>query len=45
MSGSHFIVQTNKFFITNATVVTLGQGDIKVTQYISKADTIFVPDI
>ena len=33
MTGSHFIMQTSKFF--NATAVTLGQGHGKVIQYIS----------
>ena len=35
MSGSHFIVQTSKFLLINATAVTLGQGHGKVIQYIS----------
>ena len=26
MSGSHFIAQTSKFFLIDATAVTLGQG-------------------
>ena len=34
MSGSHFIVQTNKFLLIDATAMTLGQGHIKVTHYI-----------
>ena len=34
-SGSHFIAQTNKFFLIDATAVTLGQGHRKVIQYIS----------
>ena len=35
MSGSHFIVQTSKFLLIDATAVTLGQGHGKVIQYIS----------
>ena len=35
MSGSHFIVQTSKFLLINATAVTLGQGHWKVIQHIS----------
>ena len=35
MSGSHFIAQTSKFLLINATAVTLGQGQGKVIQYIS----------
>ena len=35
MSGSHFIAQTSKCLLINATAVTLGQGQGKVTQYIS----------
>ena len=35
MSGSHFIVQTSKFFIIDASAVTLGQGHGKVIEYIS----------
>ena len=35
MSGSHFIVQTSKFLLIDATAVTLGQGQQKVIQYIS----------
>ena len=35
MSGSHFISQTSKFLLIDATAVTLGQGHGKVTQYIS----------
>ena len=31
MSGSNFIVQTSKFLLIDATVVTLGQGHRKVT--------------
>ena len=34
MSGSHFIAQTSKFLLINATAVTLGQGHGKVIQYI-----------
>ena len=34
MSGSHFIVQTGKFLLINATAVTLSQGHGKVIQYI-----------
>ena len=35
MSASHFIAQTSKFLLINATAVTLGQGHQKVSQYIS----------
>ena len=35
MNGSHFIVQTSKFLLIDATAVTLGQGQGKVIQYIS----------
>ena len=34
MSGSHFIMQTRKFLLIDATAVTLGQGDGNV-EYIS----------
>ena len=30
ISGSHFIVQTNKFVVMDATAVTLGQGHQQV---------------
>ena len=33
--GSHFIAQTSKFMLIDATAVTLGQGQGKVIQYIS----------
>ena len=33
-SGSHFIAQTSKFLLIDATAVTLGQGHGKVIQYI-----------
>ena len=35
VSGSHFIMQTSKFLLIDATAVTLGQGDGGVSQYIS----------
>ena len=35
MSGSHFIAQTGKFMLLDATAVTLGQGHGKVIQHIS----------
>ena len=35
MSGSHFIAQTSKFLLIDATAATLGQGHGKVIQYIS----------
>ena len=35
MRGSHFIAQTSKFMLIDATAVTLGQGQGKVIQYIS----------
>ena len=34
MSGSHFIVQTSKFLLIDATAVILGLGHGKVIQYI-----------
>ena len=40
MSVSHFIVQTSKFLLIDATAVTLGQGHGKVIQY-SAASHIF----
>ena len=33
MSGSHFIAQTSKFLLIDATAVTLGQGHLNVIQY------------
>ena len=35
MSGSHFIAQTSKFLVIDATAMTLGQSHGKVNQYIS----------
>ena len=35
ISGSHFIMQTSKFLLIDATAATLGQGHQKVIQYIS----------
>ena len=35
MNGSHFVAQTSKFLLIDATAVTLGQGHEKVIQYIS----------
>ena len=35
MSGSHFIAQTSKFILIDATAVTLTQGHGMVIQYIS----------
>ena len=35
MSSSHFIVQTSKFLLIDATAMTLGQGHGKAIQYIS----------
>ena len=35
MSGSHFIAQTSKFVLIDATAVTLGQDHGKGTQFIS----------
>ena len=35
MNGSHFIAQTSKFLLIDATAVTFGQGHGKVNQYIS----------
>ena len=34
MSGSHFVAQTSKFLLIDATAVNLGQGHGKVIQYI-----------
>ena len=34
MRGSHFIVQTSKFLLIDATAMILGQGHRKVIQYI-----------
>ena len=34
MSGSHFIAQTSKFLLIDATAVTLDQGHEKVIKYI-----------
>ena len=34
MSVSHFIMQTSKFLLIDATAMTLGQGHGKVLQYI-----------
>ena len=34
MSDSHFVVQTSKFLLINATAVALGQGHEKFIQYI-----------
>ena len=34
MSDSHFVVQTSKFLLINATAVALGQGHGKFIQYI-----------
>ena len=45
MSGSDFIVQTSKFLLINVTVVTLGQGHRKATQYISPDHIFFVPNM
>ena len=36
MSGSHFIEQTSKFLLMDATAVTVGQGHGNAIQYISK---------
>ena len=44
-SGSHFIAQTSKFLIIDATAVTLAQGNGKVIQYIFPYPYIFVPNI
>ena len=43
MSGSYFIVQTSKFFLINASAVTLGQGHGKVIQYILPDQYILCP--
>ena len=36
MSSTHFIAQTSKFLLIDATAVTFGQGHWKVIQYISR---------
>ena len=43
IGDSHLIVQTSKFFLMNATAVTLGQGHKKVTQYISTDPYLLCP--
>ena len=43
MTVDHFIVQTNIFLPIDATAVTLGQGQGKVTQYISPDLYVFCP--
>ena len=43
ISGSHFIVQTSKFLLINATAMTMGQGHGKVIQYISPDLYILCP--
>ena len=43
MSGSHFIAQTSKFLLIDATAVTLGQVHRKVIQYISPDSYIPCP--
>ena len=43
MSDSHFIMQTSKFLLIDATAVTLGQGHGKVIQYISPDLYILCP--
>ena len=45
MSGSYFILQTNKFLFINVTAATLGEGHQKVTQYISQTYMFIVPNI
>ena len=41
MSGSHFMAQTSKVLLIDATAVTLGQGHGKVIQYITPDPNIF----
>ena len=43
LSGSHFIAQTSKFVLINVTAMTLGQGHLKVIQYISPDPYILNP--
>ena len=43
ITGSHFIVQTNKFVLINATAVALGQGHQEVIQYIFSEPYILCP--
>ena len=43
MRGSHFIVQTSKFLLIDATAMILGQGHRKVIQYISPDPYILCP--
>ena len=38
MSASHFITQTSKFVLIDATAVTLGQGHENVIEYIYPGD-------
>ena len=45
MSGPHFIAQTNKFLLIDATAVTLGQGHGQVIQYISPDPYILCANI
>ena len=45
VSSFHFIVHTSKFLFIIATAVTLRRGHGKVTQYIPKTYTFFVPNI
>ena len=43
LSGSYFIMQTNKFLLIDVTAATLGQGHGKVIQYISPDPYILCP--
>ena len=43
MIGSHFIMQTSKFLLIDATAMTLGQGHRNVIQYISPDLHIICP--
>ena len=45
MSGSHFIVQTIKVLLIDATAVTLGECQGTVIQYIFPTHVFFVPNI
>ena len=45
MSGSHFIAQTSKFLLIDATAMTLGLGHRKIIHYISPDHRFFVPNI
>ena len=45
MSDSHFVVQTSKFLLIDATAVALGQGHGKFIQYIFQTNIFLAPNI